>query len=184
MAPFAILTVCTGNICRSPAAERLLAHTLASGDVRVRSAGVGAVVGSSIAPGVVAHLDADGVPSGDFRARQITEEIIDGADLVLALTRAHRARVTELSPRAVRRTFTLREMARIAAHLGGSQILGESIAERLAYLTREAPLLRSHVVVPPPDDDVVDPWLGDASTYQHSYTEVRRAVDAIAVAVR
>ena len=38
--PFRVLTVCTGNICRSPAVERLLAAALGpDADVEVSSAG-------------------------------------------------------------------------------------------------------------------------------------------------
>ena len=43
---FSVLTVCTGNICRSPLAELILAASLSDiPDVRVESAGTGALVG-------------------------------------------------------------------------------------------------------------------------------------------
>ena len=41
---FSILTVCTGNVCRSPAVERLLASKLGP-TVSVASAGTHALVG-------------------------------------------------------------------------------------------------------------------------------------------
>ena len=43
--PFSILTVCTGNICRSPLAEGLLRMVLGGLDVTVQSAGTAALVG-------------------------------------------------------------------------------------------------------------------------------------------
>ncbi len=43
--PFKILTVCTGNICRSPLAEGLLRKVLRGLPVEVSSAGTGALVG-------------------------------------------------------------------------------------------------------------------------------------------
>mgnify|MGYP002738687724 CR=1 FL=1 len=49
ISPYRILTVCTGNVCRSPAAERLLEHTL-NPSVTVRSAGTRALVGEPIHP--------------------------------------------------------------------------------------------------------------------------------------
>ena len=45
---FSILTVCTGNICRSPAVERLLTRKLGP-TVSVSSAGTHALVGHPIA---------------------------------------------------------------------------------------------------------------------------------------
>ena len=55
--PFTVLAVCTGNICRSPAVERLLVAELGPGsDVHVVSAGVGAVVGAPISPPMAALL--------------------------------------------------------------------------------------------------------------------------------
>ena len=58
--PFRILTVCTGNICRSPVAERLLQAGLGDA-VAVSSAGVRAVVGDPIHPGMVALLERSGI---------------------------------------------------------------------------------------------------------------------------
>ncbi|MEO8284563.1 MAG: hypothetical protein ABI568_14370, partial [Pseudarthrobacter sp.] len=51
--PIRILTVCTGNICRSPVAERLLQAGLEQvkpGAFRVRSAGTRAMVGDPVQP--------------------------------------------------------------------------------------------------------------------------------------
>jgi len=56
-APFTVLMVCTGNICRSPVAERLLrAQTEAVGlPVVVHSAGTQSMVGHGMTP-EAAHL--------------------------------------------------------------------------------------------------------------------------------
>ena len=57
--PFSILVVCTGNVCRSPAAERLLASKLGS-TVQVASAGTHALVGQPISEPMAALLrDSD-----------------------------------------------------------------------------------------------------------------------------
>ena len=45
-----VLTVCTGNVCRSPLAEALLRERLAPLDIRVRSAGTRALIGSAMTP--------------------------------------------------------------------------------------------------------------------------------------
>ena len=97
--PVRILTVCTGNICRSPVAERLLQAGLDQvqpGSFEVRSAGTRAMVGEPIQP-----LSADiirtygGTPDG-FAARQLTPEILRESDLVLTMTARHRVEVMQM----------------------------------------------------------------------------------------
>lgn len=179
--PFTVLTVCTGNICRSPAVERLLAAALGpDSGVRVESAGVAAVVGAPVAPLMAARLGAAGVSPEDFAARQVTEHMVRDADLVLALTRRHRSALVELSPAAVRRTFTLRELARLAAAVDPGALPPGSAAERLSALVPLATAHRGTHRVRPEDDDVVDPWGHDARTYARSFEQLAPAVRTIA----
>lgn len=114
-----ILTVCTGNVCRSPLMERLLQRTLdrrfGAGAVTVASAGTMALVGSPMDERAAAVLrDLGGDPDG-FVARRLTEPLVRSATLVLTATRDHRAQVSRMHPRAMKRTFTFREMATILA---------------------------------------------------------------------
>src|SRR3954465_11561123 len=109
---FQILCVCTGNICRSPAAERLLTSRLGP-EVEVSSAGTQALVGEPMSPPIDQLVQSAGAAAGGFLARRLTERLMQSADLVLAMTRAHRGDVVELWPQAVRRAFTLREFARL-----------------------------------------------------------------------
>lgn len=179
--PFTVLTVCTGNICRSPAVERLLAAALGpDSGVRVESAGVAAVVGAPVAPLMAARLDAAGVAPEGFSARQVTEQMVRDADLVLPLTRRHRSALVGLSPAAVRRTFTLRELARLASAVDPRALPPGSAAERLAALVPLAAAQRGAHRVRPEDDDVVDPWGHDARTYARSYDQLAPAVRTIA----
>lgn len=112
--PVTLLFVCTGNICRSPVAERLAAAMLdgvgaAGTAVRVGSAGIRAVVGSGMHPDSARALQGYGVDAGGFTARQLDDSVVAATDLVLTMTRGHRQHVLEGSPRAMNRTFTLRE---------------------------------------------------------------------------
>ena len=111
-----ILFVCTGNICRSPTAERLAAAAAAREQIpgfRASSAGTRAVIGHPVHAEAAAVLADLGGDPADFAARQINAKIAGDADLVLAMTREHRDAVLELAPRQLHRTFTLPE----AAHL-------------------------------------------------------------------
>lgn len=113
---FRVLFVCTGNICRSPAAERLARAWLAAyaGEAartfEVASAGTHGVVGHPMdepsAEALVAH---GGDPDG-HAARALEPYLVESADLVVGLARRHRAAVVTLVPGATRRAFTLREL--------------------------------------------------------------------------
>ncbi|MGV0724050.1 low molecular weight phosphatase family protein [Mycolicibacterium elephantis] len=113
-----ILFICTGNICRSPMAERLAiayaAHR-ALPSFTASSAGVRAVVGQPIHPVTSRVLQRLGGDPSDFEARQLTPRIASSADLILTMTRAQRDAVLELAPRQLSRTFTLSGAARLVA---------------------------------------------------------------------
>lgn len=113
--PFTILFVCTGNVCRSPLAELLLRQSINTPYIATLSAGTQALVGHQmpeIQQDIAAQLGVE-APE-EHRAQDLTREHVESADLILAMAREHRSEVAKLSPRALRRTFTLRELARIA----------------------------------------------------------------------
>jgi protein-tyrosine phosphatase len=58
-------------------------------------------------------LRGNGAEVETFAAHRLTANLVREADLVLTLTRLHRSTVVDLWPAAVRRTFTLRELARL-----------------------------------------------------------------------
>lgn len=178
-AAFSVLAVCTGNICRSPAVERLLRTSLADPGVEVTSAGTGALVGYPVSPPMLALLAAAGVAADDFLARQLTEEMVRRADLVLALTRAHRAAVVELVPAAVRRTFTLREFARLSAGVDPTALPGGAPPVRLRALVQLAAAQRGRLPVRPTDDDVIDPYRRSDEVYAQVFTTLRASVDEV-----
>ncbi len=110
--------VCTGNICRSPTGERLAAAYAAQHgipDFRASSAGTRAVIGHPIHRDAAIVLENLGGNVSDFAARQLTAKIASAADLIIAMTSAHRDLVLEAAPRQLQRTFTLTEASRLAA---------------------------------------------------------------------
>lgn len=102
-----ILVVCIGNICRSPTAEYLLRHRLGDRDVQVGSAGLAALAGKPIDPAAGELLAEHGIDASAHRARQLDEQAVIGADLILVMERAHLASLARCSPHAVGRTFLL-----------------------------------------------------------------------------
>lgn len=125
-----VLFVCTGNICRSPTAERLTAAYAAHqemGNLSVSSAGTHAVIGHPIHPEAAQVIEDLGGHTGEFAACQLKPQLAAEADLILTMTTAHRDAVLELAPQKLHRTFTLSEAALLVSRLGarGVQDLAE-----------------------------------------------------------
>lgn len=179
-----LLFVCTGNVCRSPVAERLaaawareaLAHSPEAADVDVASAGLAAVDGRPTDPASADALSALGGDPADFRSRSFTVESAEDADLVLTMTREQRRTVLEATPRGLRRTFTLTEAADLLqrADLTGLPFL--PLGQRARELGRRLDAARAGR--PTADgDDIADPMGQQA--------DVHRAVaDRVATALR
>jgi protein-tyrosine phosphatase len=181
--PAQVLVVCTGNVCRSPLTERLLRARLTDrlGEQRdrvvVSSAGVRALVGSSMTAEAASELRALGGDDLDFVSRQLTVDQLNESDLVLAATRQHRSAAVSLAPRALRCAFTLRELHRLLrdADLSG---LPHDPAERVRELVTLARGRRGFV--PPAeegDDDVTDPYGRSAQDYAATTQQIVPAVE-------
>lgn len=107
-----VLLVCTGNICRSPLAEAMLRGELASRgttDIAVLSAGTGAWDGAPASEGAYLVGLEHELDLSAHRARLLTRDLVQQADLVLTMARHHRARVDELGGEG--RTHVLGEYA-------------------------------------------------------------------------
>jgi protein-tyrosine phosphatase len=187
---FTILTVCTGNICRSPMAEQYLRSGLQRAGVTpvsVESAGTMAQDGQDMPEQAQVLAQSYGLPVSRHSSRYLFEGHIAGADLVFGMAREHRRSVVSLFPRASRYSFTLREFARLA-----EGVVVEDLAEAAALpLTDTAERLRSAVavvaarrgLVPPPedaiDDDVVDPYRQDDAVFVQSGKQLVPAADVV-----
>ncbi len=191
---FSILTVCTGNICRSPLAEQLLRDRLADLAPYVASAGTRGLPAAPMTPEAAHIAVALGVPASEtveHRSRFLTEQHLVGPDLILAMTRTHRRAIAELAPSRLRSTFTIREFARIAAAVPEDEIKAATDAadypsEKLRAAASVVASYRG--LVPPPDDpeedDVIDPYRQPWETYLLSARQLEPAVTATAALVR
>lgn len=155
---FRILVVCTGNLFRSPLAAGLLQQGLnevAPGRFALDSAGTAGVVGAGATDNVRSLASDWGFDLSEFRAKRLQRAHITGADLVIGMERWHRSQVVTLEPRALRRTFTLREFARIIRPLLTHQ--GSTSRQRWEDLVALAQRSRMPSPEGPDFDDVVDP---------------------------
>lgn len=147
--PGQVLIVCTGNICRSPYIERRLAYELGGAAPILSSAGTRAIAGSAMHPISVSQLAAAGGDPDGFRARQLTPQIIDSADLVLCAARTHRTEVVRMVPRALGKTFALTDFADLVAHVPDGPLPVDPFSDpadaALTRLVRAAPRERESV---------------------------------------
>jgi protein-tyrosine phosphatase len=189
-----ILTVCTGNICRSPVAERLLQAGLDQvlpGGFEVRSAGTRAMVGDPIQPLSAEIITRYRGNPQQFAARQLTPKILRDTDLVLTMSTGHRGEVLKLDPSLLKRTFTIREFARMLEVLeergatGTETVVPPSDAYPsrgdLKTLWRDLPGRAASVrhlalAADPADNDVVDPYRRSADYYSRMEDELAPAI--------
>ncbi|WP_285858221.1 low molecular weight protein arginine phosphatase [Neobacillus niacini] len=102
-----ILFVCTGNTCRSPMAEAILKHKGLEG-IEVRSAGIYAASGSEASPNAKQVLDDNNI-AHNHRSTLLSRDEVDWADLILTMTASHKYAIGQQHPRAIEKTFTLKE---------------------------------------------------------------------------
>lgn len=173
-----VLVVCVGNQCRSPLAERLLQTRLDAvrpGLATVGSAGTHARPGTPMDQQSARELVRLGADPAGFAARRVTAELIAEQDLVLAATRGIRTDVLGVSPRMLKRAFTLPELAMILRDAPGSP-------GRLDELAGFAAEHRARGAQAP---DVPDPIGASDEVHREVADQISAAVDdLVAVAVR
>ncbi len=174
-----ILSVCVGNICRSPVSEFLLRHEL-GGRVDSTSSGTHALVGDPVYPPMASRLDELGVQH-EGGARQVTAAILRESDLILTMTRELRGRVVELAPATVRRAFTLAEFAAILTAMPRPTARPAGRAE-LIPLVAAAAAQRSVVAGHGTQIDIADPYRRSEADYAAAFDQIRRCVAAIGAA--
>ena len=175
-----VLTVCTGNICRSPAAAVLLSGYLGPA-ISVGSAGTRAVVGAPIDPPMLAALEGQAGwvagMGGSHRAVQLTPALVEGADLVVGMTRAHRDAAVAAFPLAMTYAVTLDELAVIARL--GLEVEGEGVEARVQKVGAVVARNR-HLIAREGSIDIPDPYRESPAVYAQAAALIADRVAAVA----
>jgi protein-tyrosine-phosphatase len=117
-----ILFVCAGNICRSPMAEWQLKALLwenAIAGIQVGSAGLIALPGNSASFNAVRVARENSISLEEHKARPITTELIDNADLVLIMESHQGHELITDHPQASEKILLLRHFARYGSRERG-----------------------------------------------------------------
>ena len=164
--PYRVMTVCTGNICRSPMALIVLRD-------RFDAAGLGAAVvvdstgtsaeehGRPIDERAAAVLTEHGYAVADHAARQVRADDLARADLVLAMTAEH--------------AHVLRRLARRDADAAARVVLLRSFDPGAPASTRGRD---EHLL------DLDDPWYGGSDEFEDCLAQIEAAADGVVDRVR
>ena len=178
-----ILTICTGNICRSPFAANLLAAKLDRTQFEVASAGTSAMQGDPMQETMQRLAKDRGVRGNDeHRASALTHSAVSDADLILGMEREHRSQAVRLQPSAVRRAFTLLEFAHIVSCIDEDHLQQLLLHNSNSTAAIEA-VMRMRGVVPRLNPerlyDLPDPYGRSRQVYARSAAQIEGAVDKI-----
>ncbi|MCY1140502.1 phosphotyrosine protein phosphatase [Actinoplanes sp. Pm04-4] len=193
MAPFTVLHICMGNICRSPMAERLLARAVRDrageqGEQLVRSVSAGTGgwhEGEEMNPPAARQVLARGGSDDGFEARKLRGDFIDEADLILTATADQYDYVVALRPDAAARTFVTGEFGRLLAGVDANALPAaepkpDAVHARGVAIVEAVRVLRGDDG-PRPGDDLDDPWGRGDSTFQRIGDEIEDTTVPFAV---
>jgi protein-tyrosine phosphatase len=189
---FRILHVSTGNVCRSPITERLTRHHVTQrlgelgGALIVESAGTWGHEGAPMEANAERVLADFGADASGFTGRELLDEHVIMADLVLTATRDHRAQVISMGHSAGLRTFTLKEFTRLVRAIDPATLppLEDGIVARARALVRAAAALRGWLLAPTAEaDEVYDPYGAPLPFFRSIGDEIHQALDPVVTAL-
>ena len=148
-----VLVVCTANQCRSPLSAAFLRRALDGSRVAVLDAGTGES-GYPVTDETLTAASRRGVDLSDHVSTRIDPALVDAADLVLTMERAHVRAIVVDHPDAWAKTFTLKELVRRAEAIG-ARPTGQTLADWLTMVHEGRN--RGDLLGASPADDVADP---------------------------
>ena len=157
-------------------AEALLRRKLADAgvDARVHSAGL-RFDGEPASPNGVDVMAERGLDIAQHRSRMVTRELIEHADLVIAMAREHVREAVLMCPGAWPKVFTLKELAWRGGEIGTR--LDEPLS---AWLNRmHSGRTRADLLGDSRADDVADPIGMGRESYDDTATEIDQLLDHV-----
>jgi protein-tyrosine-phosphatase len=112
---FRILFVCTGNTCRSPMAEGILKKMLKEKNIdyiQVSSAGTNSWGGCPVSLSALEMGRLSEIDLKSHSSRKLTKEVLEEADLILAMSKNHLDQVRELNENSINKSFLLKAFPR------------------------------------------------------------------------
>jgi protein-tyrosine phosphatase len=175
---FSVLFVCTGNICRSPAAELIFRARVGPAPIDVASAGTSGLSGHDVDRPTATVLREMDIDPTHHAARRLSTRMIADADLILTAAATHRSTVVQLEPLTFRRTFTMREFARLGGDLpvAAGPVTADSLRQRVAAAAARRGLVEA---APPGGDDIADPFGAGMDAARLAVASVSAAVDGV-----
>ncbi len=192
-----ILFVCTGNTCRSPMAEAIMKSKWP--EEKVKSAGVFAGKGEPMAGNSEVVLREKDLTL-DHETSQITEELLEWADLVLAMTDRHKQTLTLQYPNYDNKYFTLKEYVLIddrkwqelkesystfeekRSHIlreGMDKLDQREMEEKLNRELEEDMLQIEEMESSFPDINISDPFGGNVNIYRETRDELEKHIELL-----
>ena len=105
-----LLTLCVGNICRSPIAELMLKQQFP--DKTVWSAGLAALVGHPADRFSVNLAAAHGLDMSAHRAQQVTGLMCQTADIILVMEKGHKTELEKRYPLVRGKVFGIGDLGK------------------------------------------------------------------------
>ena len=140
-----ILLVCTGNTCRSPMAEGILKKISAedgNNNVQVLSGGLFADSGSRASKNAVQAAAELGVDISPHISTNVNPEVLKEADLILAMTSAHKQALLDIYGAEKNKVYTLSEYIgedrEISDPYGGELMVYRECANQLYHMLSKA----------------------------------------------
>lgn len=177
-APFSVLHVCTGNICRSPMSERIL-DGLTGADVFNHGAGIAAFHdGEGMHSTSMDELESRGYDYDGFKARHIERAHVEASDLILVATTEHLGYLADRFPEATGKTFLVRPFGRMAADLVADLPDGDILTRGKALVAAAAERRADYDEL-----NLSDPWGMHRAAFTQIAAQLEDALNPVATAL-
>ncbi len=166
-----VLFICTGNTCRSPMAEGIMADMAkkTKSDIHIEtvSAGIYTISNSGPSSNAVEVMKERNIDISGHSSKRVSEELISDVDLVLTMTASHKAQIYDIFAHIEPKVYTLGEMAEEVmetdheSHFNTDKEEGLQLEQELS------------------EYDISDPFGGSIQTYRECANQIESALKKV-----